>query len=210
MQRRARRARSPWTGPFGPGEPVEPGSAEAIPVATLVTQHADEIVRQWRDWRVSRSVSQNSEMDALLGGFLNTFVSMIPIVLGPEREEAERIWADAAELYGSVGAVRGLAAGEVVEEFQWLREALIRVLYGELVGAELRRLALRELLDLNRLVDRGVTQAAVGYTDALFFSWLRGTGVPEAPTPETLDEIRSQLANLRHELDALRERGGRR
>lgn len=206
MEKRGPRSGSAWTEPFEPGAGEEAERVEPIALATLIAQHADQIVQRWRDWRVSRGGSQKQEMDALLSGFLNTFVSMIPLALGPEREEVERIWVDTAELYGSVGAVRGLAAGEVVEEFQWLREALIRVLYPELAETELRQLALRELLDLNRLVDRGVTHASVGYTDALFFSWLRGTGVPEVPTPETLDEIRSQLANLRHELDAVCER----
>lgn len=210
MEKRAPRAGSAWTEPFNARYGAEAGGAPPIALAPLIAQHADEIVQRWRDWRVSRGGSQNQEMDALLSGFLNTVVSMIPLALGPEREEVERIWVDTAELYGSVGAVRGLAAGEVVEEFQWLREALIRVLYPELAETELRQLALRELLDLNRLVDRGVTHASVGYTDALFFSWLHGTGVPEAPTPETFDEIRSQLANLRHELDAVRERRSQR
>jgi len=112
----------------------------------------------------------------------------------------EPIWVQAAELYGSMAAKRGLAAGEVIEEFQILRDAVIRFLYAEPPVVGPLRISLRDLLRVNRFVDRGVTQASVGHTDALFFALINGTGVSEGLTDENVTVVREQLDMIREEL----------
>ena len=63
------------------------------------------------------------------------------------------------------------AAGEVVEEMQYLRELLIRFLAPSIAALRPRQ-GMALLLRLNRLVDRGVAMAVVGYTDELAASLL--------------------------------------
>src|SRR3990172_9598619 len=112
----------------------------------LIAGNADEIVERWSAALLPRSGSTLPEVEDLLTEFQRAFVWMIPLALGPRREQVERIWTSTAELYGSLGAMRGLAAGEVVEEFQFLRETVIRVLYRDVVGTGLPPISLRELL----------------------------------------------------------------
>lgn len=178
------------------------------PLAALILAHADEVLERWRSGRPLRGGTRDQEVDELLARFQEIFVSMIPPALGTRRPDLEPLWASAAELYGSMGAMRGLAAGEVVEEFQGLRDALIRVLYPQLADATVSRISVRELLDLNQLMDIGVTRASVGYTDALYFSWLRGTGIPEVLTAEVREDIGSELASLARELESITAVGG--
>ncbi len=139
--------------------------------------------------------------DGLLEEFLGLLVGMLPTVLGPHRDQAEPLWIRAAELFGATAARRGLAAGEVIEEFQILREAVIRFLYQEPPVSGGARLSLRDVLRLNRAIDRGVTHASVGHTDALFFALFEGSGIPDTPPNGRLvDEVRSQLDELRHDV----------
>jgi len=66
------------------------------------------------------------------------------------------------------------------------------------------RLSLRDMLRLNRAIDRAVTHASVGHTDALFYSLLEGSGVPgPARTAEIVGEIDDQLMGLKSELRAI-------
>jgi hypothetical protein len=88
-----------------------------------------------------------------------------------------------------------------VEEFQILREAVIRLLYQDPPLGGRVPLSLREVLRLNRAIDRGVTHASVGHTDALFFSLFEGSGIPDVPPAEELVvEVRAQLEVIRTEL----------
>jgi hypothetical protein len=83
----------------------------------------------------------------------------------------------------------------VIEEFQMLRDAVIR-LY-----AEPRRRTLRiscDLLRVNRLIDRGATQSRVGHTDRLFFALFQGRGVSDGLTEENVADL-SQLDAIRRE-----------
>lgn len=131
--------------------------------------------------------------------FVDLFVTMLPANLGPYREQVEPLWLQASELFGQVAAQRGLAAGEVIEEFQILREALIRLLYAEPPTVGGARVSLRDILRLNGIVDRGVTQASVGHTDALFFALFQGSGVAESLDEELLAEIDDQLETVARE-----------
>jgi len=113
-----------------------------------------------------------------LGLILDVLASMV----GPLRRETKPIWARVTEHYGRIAAARGLAAGEVVEEMQYLREVLIRYLAPSIVALRPRQ-GMALLLRLNRLVDRGVAMAVVGYTDALVHTLIpsdgsRGNGAP--------------------------------
>lgn len=143
-------------------------------------------------------------LDGLLDEFLETIVRFLPAALGPHREQVEPVWTRVAELFGATAARRGLAAGEVIEEFQLLREAVIRFLYQDPPLAGRARLSLREVLRLNRAIDRGVTHASVGHTDALFFSLFEGSGIPDVPPDgELVQEVRQQLADMRREVAAV-------
>src|ERR1051325_316379 len=119
---------------------------------------------------------------------IDVFASMV----GPLRRETKAIWLRISELYGSHAHPRGLAAGEVVEELQFLRELLIRFL-APAIAALRPRQGMALLLRLNRLVDRGVAMAVVGYTDALVRSLLPDLEgqVPLRPTPDPDELTRS-------------------
>jgi hypothetical protein len=138
-----------------------------------------------------------------VASFLGLLVELLPVCLGPLRDQAEPLWLQATELFGSLSAQRGLAAGEVIEELQILREAIIRLMWADPPSMSSSRIALREALRLNRVLDRGVTQASVGHTDALFFALFQGSGVPEHLTDDVRYELRQQLQTIHRELDTL-------
>lgn len=147
----------------------------------------------------------NDGVQELVASFLNLFLELLPACIGPLREQAEPLWLQAAELFGSLAAQRGLAAGEVIEEFQILREAVIRLLWADPPQVNSTRIGLREALRVNRVVDRGVTHASVGHTDALFFALFQGSGVPEHLTDDARYELRNELQAIRRDLHALLE-----
>jgi hypothetical protein len=161
------------------------------------------MVRRWTGELRARTGHRDAPIDQLLEEFADLLVSLLAPGVGPLRDLVEPIFQQTAELYGSLGAVRGLAAGEAVEEMQLLREAILRFLYRDPAFRGGAALGFREVLRLNRLVDLAVTYASVGHTDALFFSLLHGTGVTARPSEEALEEIRSQLRHLAEERDRL-------
>jgi hypothetical protein len=173
--------------------------SSALPLPLLeewLSQHAEHFGEHWYREVVRRSSVPDPAMRALLREFLGFMASLVPGSISGERKAILDVWRRASELYGSLGSLRGLAAGEVVEEMQIFREAILRTVFMEppsLIGAELK---LREALRINRFVDVGVTQASVSHTDDLFFQLLEGNGVPGTPTPDLLKEIRDQLASL--------------
>ncbi|HZD04020.1 MAG TPA: hypothetical protein VE173_03855, partial [Longimicrobiales bacterium] len=89
---------------------------------------------------------------------------------------------------------------EVIEEFQLLRDGIIRLVFEDPPHDGDTRMSLRDILRLNRVVDLGVTYASVGHTDALFFALFQGSGVPEPPDSAVQDEVRDQLQAIRAEL----------
>jgi hypothetical protein len=161
----------------------------------------DRVSERWLVDVHHRYDRSSTEVNGLLKEFLTGLVSFLPALLGPHRDQVESLWARAAELFGATAARRGLAAGEVIEEFQVLRESVIRLLYQDPPLEGRARLSLREILRLNRVIDRGVTHASVGHTDALFFSLFEGSGIPDTPpTEEMVAEVRAQLGELQGEL----------
>ena len=126
-------------------------------------------------------------------------MSFLPGVLTAYRHQIEPLWREAAGLFGSVAARRGLSAGEVIDEFHELRDVLLRLLFEEAPRPTGPRLSLRETLHLNRVIDVGVTQASVGHTDLLFFSLIHGSGVPAPMESHDLEEVRMQLRSMGEE-----------
>ena len=181
----------------------EPSSTRIEPAEfqQWVVSNRERITSRWFSTVTNRLERQSKSVFPLLQRFYETFVSIVPESLGPYREQVEPIWRQTAKLYGEFGAKRGLAAGEIIEEFQILREAFIRIVYGSPPIASGSVLSLREVLRLNRLVDRGVTHASIGYTDALFFALLEGPGAAESVTPELVAEVQDQLEQIRADFD---------
>ena len=124
--------------------------------------------------------------------------------VGPMRREAETTWTAATQLYGALAALRGLAAGEVVEELQHLRELLIRDMADFFVALPARQ-ALPTVLRINRVLDAAVANAVVGYTDALVFAMFAKEGVP-VPTAESVQAAIAQLDAIEADYRLLAER----
>ena len=175
-----------------------------VELAEWLDERLPRVTERWLREVQQRYDPRPGGINGLLREFLSTLPSFLPAMLGPHREQVEPIWIRASELFGAVAARRGLAAGEVIEEFQILRECVIRVLYQDPPMRGRARISLREVLRLNRAIDAGVTHASVGHTDALFFALFQGSGIPDSPpTAELMVEIGSQLESLREELGAV-------
>jgi hypothetical protein len=172
-----------------------------VDLADWIESRVERLSERWCQEVRRRGEGMHAEINGLLDEFLELLVRFLPAVVGPYRDQVEPLWRQAAELFGATAARRGLAAGEVIEEFQILREAVIRLLYQDPPVAGRARLSLRDVLRLNRAIDRGVTHASVGHTDALFFFLFEGSGIPDSPpAAELLEELRAQLDGLRVEL----------
>ena len=197
-------AAEPLKRPSAPSHPRSDDPVRKVQPAELVgwlTEKGPSITQRWSRELKSRYEAPSTGVNGLLDEFLSTLVRFLPGMLGPYREQVEVVWIRASELFGAVAVRRGLAAGEVIEEFQILREALIRHLYLDPPLDGQGEISLRELLRLNRVIDTGVTHASVGHTDALFFALFQGSGIPDAPpTAELKTEVRSQLRGLEDEL----------
>jgi hypothetical protein len=167
-----------------------------------VAEHRDEMVARWIDWlgeRVTNTPSASREVvEEEFKLIFDVFVGLV----GPLRREVRILWERVAERYGRHAAARGLAAGEVVEEMQYLRELLIRYLAPSIAALRARQ-GMALLLRLNRLVDKGVAKAVIGYTDAMVATLLPdddGNAVSAVPAPA---EMLASLEALRTELDGI-------
>lgn len=184
----------------GSGPHLSSSSVEPAPgIEVWLRAEMEFLSERWLTRLIAQGAAGRGNGGGLLESFIPFLTSFLPVSMGAFREPAEPLWKQAAELYGSVAAMRGLAAGEVIEEFQLLREVLMRRVWqaGEVGELTLR---LRDLLLLNRTVDLGVTHSSIGHTDALFFALFHGAGVPRSLSPEILEEVGTQMAGLRAEL----------
>lgn len=172
---------------------------DPVEMQAWVVARSEKIVARWLSEVTKRLERRPRQLVELLGDFYETFVGMLPAILGPHRRRVRSVWQEAANLYGEFAAQRGLVAGEVIEEFQVLRVSLIRVLYAEPLMPPDVVPGMREVLRLNRLVDQGVTHASIGYTDSLVSALVAGPGVPESVTGELLTRIAEQLDTIRGE-----------
>lgn len=190
--------------------PAATPSVDPAELSRWLEDGAGPLAERWLASVRGRDVSLGNGVEELLQGFFGVLLRLLPLTVGPMRETAETLWVQVAELFGSLAAQRGLAAGEVIEEFQILREALIRLLWASPPVAEPSALALREVLRLNRVIDQGVTHASVGHTDALFFALFQGSGVPDSLNDDARYEIREQLQAMGNEVrDLQRALNGR-
>ncbi len=154
------------------------------------------MVQQWTAWLGDRLTATSSIPANLVKRELALLIDVFASMVGPLRRETKTIWSRITEEYGRHAAIRGLAAGEVVEEMQYLRELLIRFL-APAIAALRPRQGMALLLRLNRLVDRGVAMAVVGYTDEIAAS-LVSRSEDEKAGRRTPDP-----AELTHALDLL-------
>lgn len=169
-----------------------------------ITTARDAIAGEWAQWIEARESGSRTIETAELLRTLRLIVSLLAHMTGPLRREARETWFAATELYGRLAEARGLSAGEVVEEFQHLRELLV-VHLGDIIVAMPARQQMPAVLRVNRVCDLGVSNAVVGYTDALVAKMFSKDGVP-VPTADSIQELQSQL----HQLEAdLRELDGR-
>ena len=174
---------------------------EPVELAEWVEGRLERISRRWYQEMIRRDALGTGALAEAMRDFLDVLVSFLPVLVGSHRDQVESTWAEATELFGALGAQRGLSAGEVVEEFQVLREAVIRLLYQDPPLGGRLPLSLREVLRLNRAIDKGVTHASVGHTDALFFSLFEGSGIPDTPpNDELVAEVNAQVKAFRAEL----------
>ncbi len=156
------------------------------------------LARYWFE-EILHRVSMDQEMERILERFLDLLTRMIPGALDHRRSAGDPVWKRAAELYGTLGAHRGLAAGDIVEEFQIVREAVVRILFQAPPGRYGAALSLSDALRLNRFLDSGVTHASIGHTDGLFFALFHGSGVSTVPTAKLVAEVEEQLDALEEE-----------
>ncbi len=164
----------------------------------------DDIVAKW-----SRFLASRQAAGVVLGApatqrLLKLIVDLVAHMTGPLRREASDTWFAATELYGRLAAVRGLSAGEVVEELHYLRETLTKDLADIFVALPARQ-QLPILLRFNRVLDHGVSNAVVGYTDALVATMFSREGVP-VPTTDNVQELLGQLDGIEGELKLLDQR----
>ncbi len=194
--------------PAPPGRGAPSSAFEPVDLGRWIEGRREAIVERWLDEMESRPGGPVDDVLELYRSFCTFMARAVSAALGPYRDQVDPLLQQACELYGSLGAFRGLAAGEVVEEVQLLREVVIRFLYADPpVGGE-GLLSLRDVLRLNRALDRAVTQASVGHTDALFFALFRGSGVPERLPGEQLEEVRDQLSSIRGDFEEILAHAG--
>ncbi len=192
-------------GPSSATRIAGPGRRRVAPLelAEWLQQRLPAIREQWARRIHENGVGRSEPWDPIMDEFMSLLVAILPSLLGPLRREVRPIWDRCAELFGATAAQRGLAAGEVIEELQVLRELVIRELYRDPPMGGQVPLSLREILHLNRAIDRAVTHGSVGHTDALFFQ-LFDKGEPRDPVlPATLaEEVRQQLGVIRAEFES--------
>ena len=193
------------TGPRSATRIPGPGPRRVAPLelAEWLQQRLPVIREQWAQRIQENGPGRSEPWDRVIDEFTALLVAFLPPLLGPLRGEVRPLWDRCAELFGVAAAQRGLAAGEVIEELQVLRELLIRELYRDPPMGGRVPLSLREILQLNRAIDRAVTHGSIGHIDALFFQ-LFEKGEPRDPVPPAAlaEEVRRQIGMIRTEFES--------
>lgn len=166
----------------------------------VIAEMRDTMVAQWVGWLGDRLGTASTIPRPAVEREFRLIIDTLAELVGPLRREVRPVWFNICEHYGRVAAARGLAAGEVVEELQYLRELLIRQLAPVLAAMRARQ-GMAILLRLNRVIDKGVAVAVVGYTDALVVTLFAQNGVPGPSSEEEAAGVDRQLDALEHELD---------
>jgi hypothetical protein len=187
--------------------PPRSSSPSLLVVARGVAGVRDGLVAKWTAWLAGRQPGGTSLDADSTERMVRIIADLLVEMAGPLRREARDTWYAATELYGRLAAVRGLSAGEVVEELQRLRELLILELAEFFVALPARQ-QLPTVLRINRVLDSAVSNAVVGYTDALVASMFSREGVP-VPTTDSIQQMIAQLEGIEAEVKVLAERSPR-
>lgn len=171
-------------------------------VGRAIAEQRDAMVTQWADWITRRSTAGRNTPASRLERELRLLLDILIETVGPMRRELSLVWHRACEHYGRSGTTRGLAAGDIVEEVQYLRELLIRRIGPVLAGLRPRQ-AMAIILRLNAMLDKGIAAAVVGYTDGLVATLFTQNGVPAAATDLDQQDVERQLEALEGELAAV-------
>ena len=171
----------------------------------VIAESRDTMVSQWVDWLGDRITSAPTVSRRLVEREFRLLLDVVSEMVGPLRREVNGIWLDVCEHYGRIASTRGLAAGEVVDELQFLRELLIRHL-APVITAMRARQSMAIMLRLNRVIDKGVSVAVVGYTDALIATLFAQNGVPEQSTEYNSRDVERQIEALEKKLDTIIKR----
>jgi hypothetical protein len=173
-----------------------------VVVGRAMLEQRDAMASQWAEWITHRTSAARPRPAPLLERELRLLLDILIESVGPLRREVAEVWLHACEHYGRSGTARGLAAGEIVEEIQYLRELLIRRIGPVLAGLRPRQ-AMAIILRLNAVLDKGIAVAVVGYTDALIATLFTRNGVPAPETELDQQEVERQLEVIEGELAAL-------
>jgi hypothetical protein len=168
----------------------------------VIAELRDQMVVQWADWMGDRITAAPTIPRHLVEREFGILLDVMSEMVGPLRREVAVVWLNACEHYGRIGATRGLAAGEVVEELQFLRELLIRNL-AHVLAAMRARQGMAIMLRLNRVIDKGIAVAVVGYTDALVATLFAQNGVPSFTTEYDAAEVERQLDAIEQALHGM-------
>lgn len=172
-------------------------------LAGWLAERTPRLAELWWAEILAREVGSGAVTERVLRRFVDDLVGMLPLLLGSRRELVQPLWTRTAELFGTMAAKRGLAAGEVIEELHILRELVIRELYREPPLDATVPLSLREVLRLSRALDAAVTHASVGHTDAMFFQFFETDGVAPSSHADIAGEAERELETIGAELAAI-------
>ncbi len=183
---------------------VRSSHSTQLAAARAILDAREQMVAEWADW-LEAHASSGIFPRPVLERQLRLVVDALVEMLGPLSREAKVVWSGAMEHYGRTAATRGLAAGEVVEEIQQLRLLLIKYI-GAFVAAMRQRRAVVVFVRLNDIIDRGIAQAVVGYTDALVASLMLTDRLTTPLTEASPDDVVRHLELLEADLTALSAR----
>ena len=168
----------------------------------VIAEMRDSVVSQWIDWLGDRTAGAHTIPRATVEREFRLLFDVMTEMVGPLRREVNAVWFHACEHYGRIASARGLAAGEVVEELTFFREMLILNLAPVLVAMRARQ-GMAIMLRLNRVIDKGIAVAVVGYTDALVATLFSQNGVPSFGADHDPAEVGRQLDALEQELQVV-------
>ena len=181
---------------------LRPSQPTLVAIGRALRARRDRILEDWSAWTLD-GTNPRTLSDEVLKRFLAMLVDTLCETAGPMRRRALELWLAATESFGRTSADRGLAAGEIVEEIQYLRELLIRYL-SETIMAMPPRASFAATLRLNRILDKGIVHAVVGYTDGLVEALFERRGVPVGGRGQGDEAALQRLEHLEGELARLR------
>lgn len=175
-----------------------------LATAKAIVETRDQMVAEWSDW-LARRAGGGTIPPQLVERELRLVIDTLTEMLGPLRRESKLVWDAVMEHYGRTAAARGLAAGEVVDEVQQLRLLLINHI-GTVVAAMRPRRAVAVFVRLNNVIDRGISQAVVGYTDALVASLMMTDRQTQPLTDTVPADLEARLAGFEADLATITAR----